>query len=131
MITQLHLKSFKSWRDTEAMRFASLTGFFGANSSGKTSILQFLMMMKQTTESLDRSRVLHTGGDRDSYVDLGTFYDLVHNHQLPGQITFALEWNCKVEFGEKSGDRLRLEVATEGDAKAVWTREFIYTISMG
>ncbi|GBO53556.1 hypothetical protein APA_1463 [Pseudanabaena sp. lw0831] len=27
---------------------APLTGFFGANSSGKTAILQFLLMIEQT-----------------------------------------------------------------------------------
>ena len=41
------------------MAFGSLTGFFGTNSSGKSSILQFLLMLKQTVESSDRSRVLH------------------------------------------------------------------------
>jgi predicted ATPase len=75
------------------MPFAPLTGFFGTNSSGKSSILQFLMMMKQTVESHDRFRVLHTG-DKNSYVDLGTFYDLIHNHEVPGQIDFLIEWRA-------------------------------------
>ena len=39
MITELRAENFKSWKDTGALRFAPLTGFFGANSSGKTSIL--------------------------------------------------------------------------------------------
>ena len=40
MITELRAQDFKSWKDTGELRFAPLTGFFGANSSGKTSILQ-------------------------------------------------------------------------------------------
>ena len=40
MITELSAQNFKSWKDTGALQFAPLTGFFGANSSGKTSILQ-------------------------------------------------------------------------------------------
>ena len=43
MITELRAQNFKSWQDTGAMRFAPLTGLFGANSSGKTSILQGLL----------------------------------------------------------------------------------------
>jgi hypothetical protein len=74
------------------MRLAPLTGLFGVNSSGKTSLLQFILMLKQTVESSDRSRILHTGGDERSYVDLGTFYDLVHKHEQPGQINFLLGW---------------------------------------
>ena len=48
MITELKAHNFKSWKDTGKLHFAPLTGFFGANSSGKTSILQVLLMLKQT-----------------------------------------------------------------------------------
>ena len=50
MITELRAQNFKSWKDTSKLRFAPITGFFGANSSGKTSILQVLLMLKQTVE---------------------------------------------------------------------------------
>ena len=40
MITELRARNFKSWQDTSKLQFAPLTGLFGANSSGKTSILQ-------------------------------------------------------------------------------------------
>jgi len=71
---------------------ANITGFFGTNSSGKTAILQFLLMLKQTVESSDRQRILYMGGDNQSYVDLGTSYDLIHQHILPGTISFSLTW---------------------------------------
>ena len=38
MITELSAQNFKSWQDTGELQFAPLTGFFGANSSGKSSI---------------------------------------------------------------------------------------------
>lgn len=91
MITQLQIQNFKSWRDTGPMRFAPLTGFFGANSSGKTSILQFLLLLKQTAESLDRAQVLHLGDER-SYVNLGSFADIIFNHQETNSLGFQLEW---------------------------------------
>jgi predicted ATPase len=91
MLEKLRIQNFKSWQDTGDIAFDSLTGFFGTNSSGKSSILQFLLMLKQTVESSDRSRVLHFG-DEKSYVDLGTMYDILHQHAEPGQLGFELDW---------------------------------------
>ena len=92
MFTQLRIQNFKSWADTGEFRMAPLTGFFGTNSSGKTAILQFILMLKQTVESSDRNRILHLGGDQYSYVDLGTTYDISHRHKLPEKIKFSFEW---------------------------------------
>ena len=91
MITELRSQNFKSWQDTDTLRFAPLTGFFGANSSGKTSILQVLLMLKQTVESPDRNRVLHFGDDR-SLVGLGTFYDLLYTHKTDLTLQLDVSW---------------------------------------
>lgn len=94
MLTQLRIQNFKSWRDTGQMRFAPLTGFFGTNSSGKTSILQMLLLMKQSAEARDRSQVLFLGDDH-AYVNLGGFFDIVHNHQEDYSIDFQVKWTPK------------------------------------
>lgn len=91
MITQLQIRNFKSWRDTGSLRFAPLTGFFGSNSSGKTSILQLLLMLKQTVESADRKQVLNLGDER-SLVSLGTFRDVVFGHGPATEFSWILEW---------------------------------------
>ena len=91
MITELRAQNFKSWKDTGKLQFAPLTGLFGANSSGKTSILQVLLMLKQTVESPDRNRVLHFGDDR-SLVDFGTFYDLLYTHKTDLTLQLDLSW---------------------------------------
>ncbi|MER2598366.1 MAG: AAA family ATPase, partial [Caldilineales bacterium] len=91
MITELQIKGFKSWQDTGRLRIAPITGLFGVNSSGKTAILQMLLLLKQTIETTDRSRVLFLGDER-SYVDLGTFYDILYGHTVPEAIEFDLRW---------------------------------------
>lgn len=91
MITYLQAKNFKSWADTGRLRIAPLTGFFGANSSGKTSLLQILLMLKQTAESSDRSQPLRIG-DKDSLVDLGTFDDMIHKPDSKS-LEISLAWN--------------------------------------
>lgn len=83
MLTSLRIQNFKSWADTGQMRLAPLTGLFGTNSSGKTSILQLLLLLKQTVESTDRAQVLDMGDDR-SLVSLGTFREIVHGHPAAG-----------------------------------------------
>lgn len=101
MITELRAQNFKSWQDTKTLQFAPLTGLFGANSSGKTSILQILLMLIQTTESPDRNRVLHLGDDR-ALVDFGTFQDLLYTHNTDLSLQLELSW--------KSSKSLSLDV---------------------
>ena len=76
MLKQLRIKNFKGWKDTGLIRMAPITLFFGANRSGKSSIGQFLMMLKQTVESPDRKVVFYTGG-KNSAVQLGSYQEMV------------------------------------------------------
>lgn len=92
MITELSFTNFKSWKSVQEMRLAPVTGLFGTNSSGKTSILQLLLMLKQTIESTDRAQVLEFG-DVKSLTNLGSFREVVFGHIKPGTIEFALKWN--------------------------------------
>ena len=91
MLERLRIQNFKSWQDTGDMAFGSLTGFFGTNSSGKSSILQFLLMLKQTVESSDRSQILNLG-DEHTYVDLGTLDDIINFHLIKSSLLFSLTW---------------------------------------
>ena len=92
MLRTMRIQNFKSWADTGEMRLASITGFFGANSSGKTSLLQLPLLLKQTAESSDRAQVLHLG-DKNSLVNLGTFGDAVRGHALDRALEWSLAWS--------------------------------------
>ena len=58
MITHIRMKNFKSWADSGKVELAPLTGFFGTNSSGKSSLLQMLLLLKQTMEHKDAEEVI-------------------------------------------------------------------------
>jgi predicted ATPase len=92
MITSLEVRGFKSWRDSGELPLGKLTGFFGTNSSGKTSLLQLLLMLKQTSESADRSQVLHLGDDR-TLVGLGVLRDILFAHDDKGELGWRLAWD--------------------------------------
>ena len=63
MFTSLHLKQFKSWTDTGPVPLAPVTLVLGTNPSGKSSLIQSLLLLKQTVESSDRTIHLNLGGD--------------------------------------------------------------------
>ncbi len=73
---------------------APITLFFGANSSGKSSIGQFLMMLKQTAESPDRKAVLYPGG-KNSAVQLGSYQEMVFHRDPANKIAFEYQWDLQ------------------------------------
>ncbi len=91
MITQLQIKNFKGWKDTGVIRAAPITLFFGGNSSGKSSIGHFLLMLKQTAQSLDRKSAIqtHVSG---SPVNFGSYRDIVFGRKRGEPIEFSVEW---------------------------------------
>ena len=94
MITELSFANFKSWKSVGTMRLAPITGLFGTNSSGKSSILQLLLLLKQTVESTDRAQILDFG-DEKSLANLGSFREVVHGHAQPGALSFQLAWQLE------------------------------------
>ena len=89
MLTHIRVKNFKSWADSGEVVLAPLTGFFGTNSSGKSSLLQMLLLLKQSIGSED---VLFFG-DEHSLVNLSSFGDVIHGHDTDETLT--LEFGCK------------------------------------
>lgn len=119
MLTKLHLKNFKAWKDTGPIRLAPLTVIFGANSAGKSSLGHLLLALKQTALSADRKRALHLG-DASTLIDLGTFADCMHGHDLTKSLDFKLAWHLPKPLEVRdplqpslrySGDSLELKVS--------------------
>ncbi len=90
MLTHISMKNFKSWADSGQVKLAPLTGFFGANSSGKSSLLQMLLLLKQTI----RSEEVLFFGDENSLVNLGSFDEVIHCHNRVAQL--ELEFGCEL-----------------------------------
>ena len=90
MLNRLKVENFKAWREVD-LAFGKVTGLFGTNSAGKSSLLQFLLLLKQTRNATDRGIVLDFGGPGD-LVNLGTFTDVVHRHDDDKPIRWILEW---------------------------------------
>ena len=89
MITHIRMKNFKSWADSGKVDLAPLTGFFGTNSSGKSSLLQMLLLLKQTIGSGE----FIFFGDENSLVNLGNSFSVFHNHDREKPL--ELEFGCE------------------------------------
>ena len=94
MLERLKFRNFKSWRQAE-LDFGRITGLFGTNFSGKSSLVQFLLLLKQTKESTDRAATLELNG---RFVQLGTAADVVHAHDESSVIDFELGYEHETEF---------------------------------
>ena len=94
MITHIRMKNFKSWKDKVKVELAPLTGFFGTNSSGKSSLLQMLLLLKQTAERSNPSEAIFFG-DEHSLVNLGNFLEVIHGRTE--EALLELEFGCKLQ----------------------------------
>lgn len=82
------MSNFKAWANAD-IPLGQITGLFGTNSSGKSSILQFLLLLKQTKDAADRGISLAMNG---AYVTLGSYRDFIHNHDEQRKLDWGLSW---------------------------------------
>ena len=94
MLTRLRLQGFKPWKDTGDIDLRPITGLFGTNSSGKTSVLQALLLLKQTADSPDRAPVFNFGS-KTTLVDLGSFRDIAHEHDVNNILEISIDWEAQ------------------------------------
>jgi len=95
MIKDWQIKNFKSLRDSNKINIKPITFLVGPNSSGKTSFLQSILMLRQTVESKDPRSALIL----QDHIDLGSFKDVVWKHNLKNIISVNFsDSNSNYEF---------------------------------
>jgi len=95
MFKKLFVRDLKVWAEQlwdEGVELAPVTLLLGANSAGKTSLLQLPLILKQTFESPDRSLDLNLGVQPTDILDLGSYEDLVHDHDTSRSLGLGLEF---------------------------------------
>jgi hypothetical protein len=87
-LTAIELENFKAIGKRQRIELAPITLLFGANSSGKSTVLHALHYLREVIErrNLDPDRTLGGGG-----LDLGGFKSLVHGHDLKKAIGIRVE----------------------------------------
>ena len=101
MLREYRLTNFKAFGETVTIPIRPLTLIFGANSSGKSSIFQSLLLLKQTLEEAKNPNTALL--PKGSLVDLGAYSDFVHGHNT------ALNFEVGALFDDAEDANLNIE----------------------
>lgn len=103
MFTRLKLTNFKAWENTGDIDLKPVTMLLGTNSSGKSTLIQSLLLLKQTVQSPDRSIHLNLGGDEvNDLFNFGDFDNVLRQGAVsPRQ--FALEFSFRSPSASRIG----------------------------
>lgn len=110
MLSLLHFTNFKSWARAD-LACGRITGVFGTNSSGKTSLIQFLLLLKQTKDVSDRKVSLELNGD---LVQLGTIKDAIHQHEESRSIKIGIAFDLDEELPLADPSKKRTPAVARG-----------------
>ncbi len=91
-LTSIGLKNFRCLVDTPSITFRPLTILVGPNSSGKTSLIEWLLALSQTVKSRTVEIPLLTEGP---LVQLGPFADYVSFHERGRKLEFSMSIDYK------------------------------------
>jgi len=97
MFTAIRVGNFKAFADAQKIPVRPLTLIYGANSSGKSSILHALILARHAMETgdLDVHRT-NVGGEA---VDLGGFRQFIHRRD----VSRRMEWSAELDTACFSG----------------------------
>ena len=140
MIRHVNLKNFKAWRELDIELGPRVTGLFGTNSSGKSSLIQFLLMLKETKNNPDRNIVLDFGKP-GGVINLGGFGDVIQRNDKSQKLEWELSWDGmgkpypvtdedEVQFDYKEVSiRSVVGMANPEESKSLKTQSMHYTIT--
>lgn len=89
MITEITLANFRAYSDAITVRMRPITVLIGQNSAGKSTLIKFLQMLRQTLESAEDSFFVTEG----SHVQLGAFRDLKNRNTTKRSVDFSIRIN--------------------------------------
>ena len=111
MITELKLSNFRLFDEEVTVRFRPITVLIGRNNSGKSSIIKFLLMLKQ---SLNRESALFLN-PQGGKTDLGRFEELKNTLTEKKDLWFQLT----VTEENSLGDALMSYVKSKGSNQSM------------
>jgi len=120
MLTSLSIGNFKAFGETQTIPIRPITLIFGANSSGKSSIIHSLLLANHALETGNWS--VHRTAQGGDSMDLGGFGAYVHRHDLATPVTLGfglstaedrLDTHLSLRVGTSVS--LRLDIGSEVD----------------
>ncbi|SLM64244.1 MULTISPECIES: AAA family ATPase [Dickeya] len=97
MLSNIKLKNFKSFSSETEIPLAPITLIYGPNSSGKSSIIQSLLALKQTLTGKNKNGEFISSGD---CLDLGDFESVISNHELARDLSISISFKNGMSITE-------------------------------
>ena len=88
-ISKIRLLDFKCFADSGEIPLAPLTVIFGRNNTGKSSILQSILLLRQTLDSPEYGPCLDLRGP---LYQAGSYADIVHQHKVRQNVVMDFEF---------------------------------------
>ncbi|MEG0030746.1 DUF3696 domain-containing protein [Acinetobacter sp.] len=102
MLKQIGIENFKAFAEFQEINLAPITLIYGANSSGKSSIIHALMVLKQSTLFSNLKSGIYSD---KKILDVGSYSTMVYSHDIQKDIKFSLNFNIR---GTRSSNLERL-----------------------
>ena len=90
MLTAISLQNFKCYKDKTKFPLSKLNLLTGLNGKGKSTVLQALLLMKQSIEKQSNTSELYLVGD---YIDLNTFQEVRNKFSTSEEIVITFEFS--------------------------------------
>lgn len=124
MLTRIDLRYFKCFEILN-LTFCPLTLLTGANASGKSTVMQALVLLHQTMREHERSSRLMLNG---SMLKLGAVSDVINHEQgrrgcsisLHDNRTAFFHWDFEGEHSDLSMEVRRIHVGSDKDGEWEW-----------
>lgn len=88
MLSEYQIHNFKAFANQEKISIRPITLIYGQNSSGKSSVLQSLLLLKQTLQEAENPTTLLM--PRGNLVDVGGYSQFVNRHNLDNSFSFKV-----------------------------------------
>lgn len=93
LLGELSLTNFKAFgAEVQSAPMSKITLIYGPNSGGKSSLIQTLLLLKQSGRDQPASSLINPRGD---FVDLAGFRSMVHQHDIEREIGINLSMNTR------------------------------------
>ena len=107
-LTEIELRNFKPFGDiAQRAPMSKITLIYGPNSGGKSSIIQALLLLKQSDEDYRRTASLTPQGE---YVDLGGYATMVHKHEIDREMELNVKFSENTMAGMADEQASTMEI---------------------
>lgn len=119
MFTEIGIENFKAFGKMQRIPLKPITLLYGPNSSGKSSLMQALLLFKQTMEEGNAETVLLPKG---GLLELGGVYDFLHKHNIKKELKISFSFkhlwhDAHMYYDLPKHDELKMEFTFSPDHK--------------